>query len=107
MSTAICYDPYVGFHVGRMQLLPDGLLGGVIYHDGQFDDSRMAISLAHVCVEKGGVVLNFRRADTRIYCKWAEGDSKDFVRGWNRGTCPILATGAVELKIRCGRGSSF
>ena len=24
----------------------EGLRGGVIYHDGQFDDSRMAISLA-------------------------------------------------------------
>ncbi len=34
------------------------LNGGVIYHDGQFDDARMAISLAHTIDEKGGCVLN-------------------------------------------------
>lgn len=39
-------------------LRKDGLKGGVIYHDGQFDDSRLAISLAQSCVDKGGVVLN-------------------------------------------------
>lgn len=36
-----------------------GLIGGVVYHDGQFDDSRMAVSLAQTCSEKGGVVLNY------------------------------------------------
>ena len=33
--------------------------GGVVYHDGQFDDSRMAFALAQSCVEKGGMVLNY------------------------------------------------
>ncbi len=32
-----------------------GLKGGVIYHDGQFDDSRLAINLAQSCEENGGV----------------------------------------------------
>ena len=36
-----------------------GLIGGVVYHDGQFDDSRMAVSLAQTCTDKGGVVLNY------------------------------------------------
>lgn len=35
-----------------------GLKGGVVYHDGQFDDSRMAVNLAQTCVEYGGVVVN-------------------------------------------------
>lgn len=35
-----------------------GLKGGVIYHDGQFDDARMAVNLAQTCVDNGGVVLN-------------------------------------------------
>ena len=35
-----------------------GLKGGVVYHDGQFDDSRYAINLAQTCVEKGGTVVN-------------------------------------------------
>jgi len=44
----------------RLPLLkPDGLIGGVVYHDGQFDDSRMALALAKLCVDKGGLVLNY------------------------------------------------
>ena len=35
-----------------------GLKGGVVYHDGQFDDSRMAVNLAQTCVENGGTVVN-------------------------------------------------
>jgi glycerol-3-phosphate dehydrogenase len=44
----------------RLPLLQGkGLRGGIVYHDGQFDDSRMAIALAQACVEKGGRVLNY------------------------------------------------
>jgi glycerol-3-phosphate dehydrogenase len=41
------------------QLISKGLKGGVVYHDGQFDDSRMALALACSSVEKGGLVLNY------------------------------------------------
>lgn len=37
----------------------EGLRGGVLYHDGQFDDSRLAINLAQTAVEKGGVLINY------------------------------------------------
>ncbi|HMN03616.1 glycerol-3-phosphate dehydrogenase/oxidase [Geobacter anodireducens] len=37
---------------------PRGLRGGVIYHDGQFDDARLAISLALTLADLGGVALN-------------------------------------------------
>lgn len=37
----------------------EGLKGGVVYHDGQFDDSRLAINLAQSCVDNGGCVLNY------------------------------------------------
>ncbi len=40
----------------------NGLLGGVIYYDGQFDDSRLAINLAQTAVENGAVVLNYAKA---------------------------------------------
>ena len=36
----------------------EGLKGGVIYHDGQFDDSRLAINLAQTCVDNGGCPVN-------------------------------------------------
>lgn len=35
------------------------LNGGVIYYDGQFDDSRLAINLAQTAVENEAVVLNY------------------------------------------------
>lgn len=36
----------------------EGLKGGVVYHDGQFDDSRLAVNLAQSCVESGGCPVN-------------------------------------------------
>jgi glycerol-3-phosphate dehydrogenase len=40
-------------------LQPEGLKGGVEYHDGQFDDSRLAINLAQTIWENGGIALNY------------------------------------------------
>jgi len=37
----------------------DGLRGGVIYHDGQFDDARMAVSLALTADQEGATLLNY------------------------------------------------
>ncbi|MBS1526965.1 MAG: glycerol-3-phosphate dehydrogenase/oxidase [Bacteroidetes bacterium] len=38
---------------------PKGLKGGVVYHDGQFDDARLAVNLAQTCLEQGAIVLNY------------------------------------------------
>jgi len=40
-------------------LNPEGLRGGVIYFDGQFDDSRLLIHLAATASEQGAVLLNY------------------------------------------------
>lgn len=37
----------------------DGLLGGVCYFDGQFDDARLAIHLAQTVFDQGGTALNY------------------------------------------------
>lgn len=37
----------------------DSLRGGVLYHDGQFDDARLAIHLAMTAVDHGAVVINY------------------------------------------------
>jgi glycerol-3-phosphate dehydrogenase len=46
-----------------MKLAPnldeDGLRGGVLYHDGQFDDARLAIHLAMTAADHNAVVLNY------------------------------------------------
>ncbi|TPG72029.1 glycerol-3-phosphate dehydrogenase/oxidase [Hymenobacter nivis] len=52
-------------HLGRAETLrrlgnlrAAGLRGGVLYHDGQFDDARLAINLAQTAVDLGGTALN-------------------------------------------------
>lgn len=46
--------------IERLPLLKnEGLIGGVVYHDGQFDDSRMALALGKACMANGGLVLNY------------------------------------------------
>ncbi|MDG2386290.1 MAG: glycerol-3-phosphate dehydrogenase/oxidase [Flavobacteriaceae bacterium] len=37
----------------------EGLRGGVIYHDGQFDDARMAVSLVLTADQEGATLLNY------------------------------------------------
>lgn len=32
--------------------------GGIVYHDGQFDDARLAINLAQTAIEQGATLLN-------------------------------------------------
>ncbi|MEM1118109.1 MAG: glycerol-3-phosphate dehydrogenase/oxidase, partial [Bacteroidota bacterium] len=38
---------------------PDGLDGGVVYFDGQFDDARLAVNMAQTAADQGAVVLNY------------------------------------------------
>ncbi len=53
--------------VQRLPLLkPEGLKGGIVYHDGQFDDARMAVTLAIASIEKGGTVLNYFQAGSLL-----------------------------------------
>lgn len=40
-------------------LKPEGLKGGIAYHDGQFDDARLAIALLRTCLDHGGIALNY------------------------------------------------
>jgi glycerol-3-phosphate dehydrogenase len=40
-------------------LEPEGLMGGVVYYDGQFDDSRLLIHLAMTAADHGAAVVNY------------------------------------------------
>jgi len=40
----------------------EGLRGGVVYYDGQFDDARLLINLATTAVEQGAVIVNYTPA---------------------------------------------
>jgi glycerol-3-phosphate dehydrogenase len=37
----------------------EGLRGGVIYYDGQFDDARLLINMAQTAVEQGATLINY------------------------------------------------
>ena len=69
------YDVLAGWHnFGRSKHLnraetiehvptiaPDGLRGGVVYYDGQFDDARLAVNMAQTVVEQGGTCVNYMK----------------------------------------------
>lgn len=38
-----------------------GLRGGIVYHDGQFDDARLALCLARTLVDLGGTPINYMK----------------------------------------------
>lgn len=48
-----------------LEMLPtvnaNGLKGGVVYQDGQFDDSRLALNIAQTAIENGACVLNYTK----------------------------------------------
>jgi len=47
-------------------LINAGLKGGVVYHDGQFDDARMAVTLAQTAVDHGAVCLNYVKVQNLV-----------------------------------------
>jgi len=114
------YDMLAGKHgFGRSKVLTteevlariptleqDGLRGGVLYHDGQFDDSRLLIDLARTAVAKGACVINYAQV-VRL-----EKDASGYVDGVvfrdlesgndlpAKARCVINATGAFCDAVR-------
>ena len=86
-------------------LEPEGLRGGVIYYDGQFDDARLAIALANTAANLGACVLNYAKVSSIL----KEGDlvcgviAKDQETGREyeiKGKAVINATGIFVDSIR-------
>jgi glycerol-3-phosphate dehydrogenase len=42
----------------------EGLRGGVLYHDGQFNDSRLLINLAQTAADHGACLLNYAQVES-------------------------------------------
>jgi glycerol-3-phosphate dehydrogenase len=84
----------------------DGLRGGVVYYDGQFDDSRLLINLLQTAVEQGACVLNYARVTALVK------DTKGAVNGLTfrdeesggehtiAARCVINATGPFSDQVR-------
>lgn len=83
------YDALAGkYGFGRSKLLSseetitriptiatEGLRGGVMYYDGQFDDARMLLNMAQTAAEQGAVLLNYTRVEALLR------NDSDFVDG--------------------------
>ncbi|HXE52045.1 MAG TPA: glycerol-3-phosphate dehydrogenase/oxidase [Tepidisphaeraceae bacterium] len=84
----------------------EGLRGGVLYYDGQFDDSRLLINLAQTADEHGAVLLNYVRMTglTRGEDGFVNGlevqDLESGSRHTIRAKSVINATGAFSDTIR-------
>lgn len=84
----------------------EGLRGGVLYHDGQFDDARLLINLAQTAFEQGATVINYARVTelikngsgflTGVRIQDQEGD-EEFAA---RARVVINATGPFTDRIR-------
>jgi glycerol-3-phosphate dehydrogenase len=84
----------------------NGLRGGVLYYDGQFDDSRLLIDLAQTAEQQGAVLLNYAKVVGFSH------DSEGFVDGFQfedvetqqqhlvRARGVINATGAFSDALR-------
>ena len=69
----------------------DGLRGGVLYHDGQFDDARLAIHLAMTAADHGAVVINYMNVEGLMKENGRLPDGQGKV-------CGVLAKDSVEDK---------
>ncbi len=93
-----------------LQRLPtiktEGLRGGVVYYDGQFDDTRLLINLVATAAEQGATLLNY------VQVTGFSSDAEGFVDGvracdlesgeevWARARVVINATGPFCDSVR-------
>jgi len=82
-----------------------GLYGGVVYHDGQFDDSRLAVNIAQTSLEQGATVLNYFKVTNLVkndQSRVAGVVTKDMETGISytiKGKTVINATGVFADEI--------
>lgn len=83
-----------------------GLRGGVLYYDGQFDDSRLLINLVRTAQQQGAVLLNYSPVVALSHDAHGFVDGvtiRDAESGEDRAVqahCVINATGAFSDAIR-------
>jgi glycerol-3-phosphate dehydrogenase len=71
----------------------DGLRGGIIYYDGQFDDARLLINLARTASHQGATLLNYARVVGLT--RGGEG----YLNGVSYEDCEIGVTRDVRAKV--------
>ncbi len=82
-----------------------GLRSAIMYHDGQFDDSRLAVSLARTAVDRHAAVANYVRAERFLYerdriCGVVAQDHESGARFEIRARVVVNATGIFVDTLR-------
>ena len=99
-------------HLSREEtlgLLPtietEGLRGGTLYYDGQFDDARLAICLAQTAADLGATLVNYapvtailRQEDLARGVRVTDLESEEAVDVW--GKVVVNATGIFSDEVR-------
>ena len=84
----------------------EGLRGGVVYYDGQFDDARMLINLVRTAAEQGACLVNYCRVEglTRNSSDFVDGvRARDMESGREyeiRARVVLNCTGAFSDEVR-------
>jgi glycerol-3-phosphate dehydrogenase len=85
---------------------PDGLTGGVVYYDGQFDDARLLINLIATAADHGAAVLNYAKVTALTQggdgiingVMWQDIESGEVFQA--RAKVVVNATGAFTDSVR-------
>ncbi len=92
-----------------LQLLPtvrrSGLVGGIRYWDGQFDDARLAVLLARTAIDRGAVAVNHCAATALLreqgqVCGVLARDAESGEQFSLRAGCVVNATGVWVDAVR-------
>ena len=104
LGRSVCIGPKRALRTIPM-LRSKGMTAGVLYHDGQFDDSRLAINMVRSSIDAGACILNY----AKVIGLLKDGDRKVSgvtVRDEETGTvyqvrsrCVINATGVFADEI--------
>jgi glycerol-3-phosphate dehydrogenase len=89
------------------ELMEHGLRGGILYHDGQFDDARYAIALMRTFQDLGGTAINYVEAvgllqsggkTSGIQAKDVEnGNTFDLLAKVVINACGVFAEGTIAM----------
>lgn len=91
--------------------LPAGLMGGVKYWDGQFDDARLALALARSAASRGALLVNYCRASDLHYqgARVAGIECEDTLSGQTyriQARCVVNAAGVWVDELRQKDGAA-
>ena len=104
LGRSVCIGPKRALRTIPM-LRPKGMTAGVLYHDGPFDDSRLAINMVRSSIDAGACILNYAKVigllkdDDRKVSGVTVRDEETGTVYQVRSRCVINATGVFADEI--------